>query len=241
MAIHADAGAIRNALCDTFFRIPVNQLPLATVLQTFEDDRGMASCGLSANMMVKILLDNGIDAYTYNFGFANTHLTHVMVLVKHANDLLIFDPHMNYELRDNEGKNMGLFRLLSQLATNGPAPVFYGDTVLSDMIFDLSILTQNEWAILQQPAYRMLVARADTIRPAIIKAVYGKCFNCASNPASVALVAGLTSKLAEQTTLPVAFYHTFALKISLLSGAADEEEMNARVDAAIAAAALPYL
>ena len=140
----ANMGYVYNALCDTFHKIQIDEFPVDTYLRIFEENKGTASCGLTSMIMVKILLENGIDAYTYNFGFEKTRITHVIVLVKNKGRLLIFDPHIGYELKDDKGKGIDLISLIKNVGQNNKTfkPYYDSYTVESKLLIDFSALNE---------------------------------------------------------------------------------------------------
>lgn len=232
VAQNADVGLMQNAFCDTFYRIPIEEFEPEKYFEIFEKDSGVATCGLTGQLMVKMLIQNGIDAYTYNFGFNGTRLAHIVVLVKNGGQLLIFDPYMNYALLNSAGNNMGLVELLHAISRDSLQVAFTADTVLSDVLVDHQLLS---------PAYRELMTteacnglRSDKVllRDSVFKLPFYRCFTCERDRPCVSFVRDFETKLSETTGLQH-FHEGFALKINEIYGAADHVKINAEIDSLI--------
>jgi len=233
VAKNADSGLIRNQFCDTFYKIPIEEFDVSRYLRIFENDEGTASCGLAAQIMVKILLENGMDAYTYNFGFKGHRLSHVIVLVKVNARLLIFDPYFNYQLIDSVGANVDLFSLINAVGGNRAAEniFFDSDTVISDLLVDFSVV--EPWQLINAPI--KCVEKMDDriwLRDSIFKIDDLRCYECdISNPCG-SFVKDFEEKLKNDTRFTT-FYQAITLKINEVYGAADCHRLNALVDSAI--------
>ncbi|MFT7153071.1 MAG: hypothetical protein ACI9Z7_000112 [Alteromonas macleodii] len=231
VATKANAGNLANNLCDTFYRIPIRQFPVNTYLNIFDSLKGASSCGLTSYMMTKILLDNGIDAYTYNFGFEKSDVTHVVTLVKHHNDFLIFDAHSNFELIDSAGFNIGLLSLLKTISKGkGLVPIFYSDTVSAKFILDTEHMSKNELRLLQTKEFAPIYSNLDTLGGKILMTDYDKCFECDLNPMGIKLKKSFERKLSEETRYRK-FHEAFALKINSVVGAADSDSVDRVIEA----------
>ena len=119
IAQNADVGNLNNPSCTNFFEQSIEDLNVDKYLNIFETNTGVASCGLAAALMVRMLDEHGIDAYSYNFGIQSSNTTHVIVLVPIGGKLQIFDPYVNYWLIDTDGIGIGLEEIFEhQLDTN---------------------------------------------------------------------------------------------------------------------------
>lgn len=233
VASSVDIGNLKTELCDTFHRVPVEAFPTERYLDDFRNDRSTGTCGLAAMIMTRVLMDNGIDAYTYNFGFEGTRLTHVVTLVKLNNDLLIFDSYMNYELVDQNGKNLGIFRLMGGLRKGGISAFVHTDAVQGEFLLDRSLLTPEEQTMAQQEPYSSFLRFSEELNDRVIKVRYMKCFGCDTDPLGISFIDEMKSQL-RSTSGEVDMVHLFTLKINKMYGASDHFEMNAKVDSALA-------
>lgn len=229
VASNVDIGNLRTSYCDTFYRVSVEDFPTESYLDLFRKDESTGSCGLAAMIMTRILLDNGILAYTYNFGFDGTRLTHVITLVKLHGDLLIFDPYMNYELVDKKGHNIGLFRLLDSLnyTTSFCKPSY--DTVAGEFLLNHSALSEDKFTLSEQEPFKSFLLKHENLNDSVIKVRYDKCFECSTDPLSTLFIEEMLTVLSKQKNNPV-LEDLFALKINNIYGASDYEEVNRKVD-----------
>ena len=223
-------GNIKNSLCDTFYRIPIEQFPVNTFLDIFDSLNGKSSCGLSSNMMTKILLDNGIDAYSYNFGFDGTNITHVVTLVKWQGDFLVFDSHTNFELLDSTGSNLGLLSLLENISTENEVTLYYNsDTVSSKFVLETNELTDSELRRLHSKELSPIYSNLDTLANEKVMTHYSKCFECDLNPMGVRLKRSFEEKLAKETRYSK-FHEAFTLKVNKVRGAADSDSVDKLIE-----------
>ncbi len=225
VAKNADTGLIQNEMCDTFANIPVEQFNVDEFLTLFQNDKGTASCGLAGMMMVKILLENGIDAYTYNFGFKDTELSHIIVLVKQNQKLLIFDPFMNYEMLDKDGNNMDILTLIESVGENRTDVYFSTDTVIADMVVDFRLLNEAHFSLLNKPGCNDMYEARTEVRDSVYKMNRYRCFACASDARCTSFVKRFEDKLTTVTKLTT-IQEGIALKINEVYGAPDYLEVD---------------
>lgn len=233
VAKNADTGLMRSEYCDTFVRIPIENFEPSRYFSIFEKDSGTASCGLAGQLMVKLLLQNGIDAYTYNFGFSGTRLAHIIVLVKHGDKLLIFDPYMNYELLDVDGNNLDLINLLDDISLDSVQVTFSSDTVVAEMLIDHNLLTNAYRELINSEGCHELSMNQVLIRDSIFKQEFLRCFGCERDSPCISFVKDFESKLSAKTGFSK-FHEGFALKINEIYGAADCQKIDAQIDSIIA-------
>ena len=232
VAQNVPTGKMNNALCDTFGTFSIAEFPTNTYLHIFRKKEGVGTCGLAANMMVNILLKNKIDAYTYNFGFEHTALTHVVVLVKLAGKLLVFDPFMNYELLDENRQNLGLMELLAAVQKQALRVQFSTDSVLANSLIDLRLLHPKYAPMLNQPSCTALMQQP-LITDSILYFKSYRSFGHAADTACYSFVKIFTTKLRAETEF-TQFHEGMLLKIAPIAGAADGPLLNARIDSALA-------
>jgi galactitol-specific phosphotransferase system IIB component len=235
IATNADVGNPKHPLCETFYQIPIAQLPVQQFIEIFNQDQGTASCGLASSLMVKMLLDNGVDAYSYNFGFENTRLTHVVTLARLGNSYLIFDSFLNSEPKWADGRNIDLIELLYSINDNEQmSNVTYGsDRVTSDLIIDFSAIKESQKAMVSIPACVQIVENREHLRASIYKIRVQRGFSSDTSNHYNSFVRSFEAELAKQTDYTF-FHHGLAMKIHEVVGADDSETVNAMIDSIIA-------
>lgn len=230
VATMADNGLMANAICDTFFRIPMEQFPTQTFLEIFEADAGTASCGLTASMMVKILLDNGIDAYTYNFGIKDSRLTHVIVLVKHDKKLFIFDPYLNYALLDKTGSYTDLLTVIRHSRNEDSGLHPSTDTVWADMLLDEGLLKGLPFSdsLMQTNICSTFYNSGHSVQDSIRKYLTARCFECNKDECY-----SFVKRF--ETAIGKDLFQGLKLKLNHLQGAHDAAQIDARIDSVLSA------
>lgn len=154
VATECAIGNLPNVHCHTFYKVDFKEINVESYLNIFRSHEGVASCGLAAILLAKILDENGIYAYTYNFGFKDTDLTHVITLVDYRNELLIYDPFINYKLvrnGHNTSQNLNIIELLLNSRESTFKPQYVSTKVEADLIvanglyhsMDLSSLSED--------------------------------------------------------------------------------------------------
>ena len=235
VADKADVGNVKHALCDTFYRIEFSQLPVDSYLKLFEADEGTATCGLAATIMAKILVENGFDAYTYNFGFENTPMTHVVVLVKNEGRLLVFDPFMNYELVDENGRHVRLENLFESISMKHEPPTFKSDTIIADFLMDISKLTIDQQSKLKSHEFSKYDSLGTWLSDSIYRTKYPRCYECSTIFGENHFILAFEDTLRSRMGLTY-FYQAFPLKINRINGAKDCLIIDAYVDSLISSA-----
>lgn len=233
VAKNAPLGYLPNPICDTFYKIPISKFNPSKYLNLFKTESGVATCGLAAQIMVKILIQNGIDAYTYNFGFEGTGYTHVVVLVKNNGRYFIYDPFINYTLLDVAGNNMDIERLLLQIAGDSVQVKFSVDTAMTNFVIDEQSLPKTIRELLPSKNCEEFGIRATQVRKSIYKTSMSRCFACESDGRCFRFVPAFETHLIANSKFN-SFHEGIALKINGVSGAPDYENVNAIVDSLIA-------
>lgn len=132
-----DAGFTTDSLCLNFHTISFEDFAVDSFLVRFGNNTGTGKCGLAASVLAKTLNDIGMEAYTYNFGFADTRLTHVVVLAEtEENVWTLHDPFFNYSITDTSGNPKDFFVLLKELTQKHHYNIsFTQDTVMREIHF----------------------------------------------------------------------------------------------------------
>lgn len=222
-------GNVKHPACVNFDTIPLDHFPVSTFLNIFDSLQGTASCGLSAYLMTRILLDNGINAYTYDFGFEHTPFTHMVTLVKHRNDYLIFDPYFNYALQTNDGVNIGILEILNRIAEKDLVVHFNSDTVTTWFILDTTRVDSDRLEKLKSAEYQQFNFETEETRNGFLTAQLSRCFPCALNPMGLEFKSAFEEKLRQETQF-TEFHEAFALKINRVSGAADADSVDRLIE-----------
>lgn len=230
---NTDVGFVKNAFCDTFFRVPIKDFEPETYFSIFEKDSGTATCGLVGKLMVKILLDNGIDAYTYNFGFDNSMFTHIVVLVKHGGEFLIYDPLFNYTLCDERGKPIGLFRLFNQIIGDSLKVRIHSDSAWSDVVINVNDLEPFRTILSANDGCPDILFGFEQIRESTFKQSKLRCYQCNEECNWFDFRTNFETELKQETLLNE-FHEGMILKINSVSGANDEKRIDYLIDSVLA-------
>lgn len=237
---NADTGLLPNQLCDSSQNIGVMELPIDQMLRVFDENEGVASCNLAASILADILIQNGISAYTYSFGFPETDLSHMVTLVKVKRELYLFDPFLNYFLADESGSPLPLHNFFDLVLDAQPAFQYHSEPVLGDMTVDFSLvdtalLIQNE-SIRCKDWSKGFVRLKGTIHQIRIS----RSFKDALNRPCNSFIKRMEAHLLTSTGL-----HTFAqamlLKTGAIKGADDHEKVDSELNALIARQNWNYL
>jgi hypothetical protein len=219
-------------MCDSFASYPVHSFPINEYLNIFQNDLGVSTCGLSSKLMVSILVRNGIDAYTYDFGFENTRLTHVIVLVKHQGKLLVFDPFLNYELLDKSGQNLGLIELIDMIGRKKVELSFSKDTVSAELNLDYNIVPEFFRNLFLRDSCRFYFDDRELIRDNTYKVMIDKCYQCEKDRRCVSFIRDFEAELRKRTDFN-SFLEGVILKIYGVNGASDCVYINDIIETAI--------
>lgn len=231
VAQHADKGFLGNRKCQNFHTVPVHEMDMDEYLNIFEQDLGTATCGLVANLMVKILLDNRIDAYTYNFGIDN-RLSHVVVVAKCNGLLTVHDPYFNTSLLrlDTTSAPLDLMEFLTDAANGKDEYLLTADTVISDLLVAPGLLTAKQLQPMKQDSCSSWLVNGRMVHDTVYKYDYTRCFRCEADMPCVSSVRRFEAALRQATDLR--YYHQAMLyKINPVVGAPDERDVDARIDA----------
>jgi len=230
IAKNVDEGFIDCELCKTYEQIPIDTFPVQTYLNIYKNDEGGTSSGLCCKLMVKILVENGIDAYVYNFGPKQE--TSSVVLVKHGSILWVVNPRMNYTLLDSDGQAMDFFKLIQLVGKDELEYKTSNDKVTAEMILDYTVLPEGLLALLQSDNCREQFNSLTEIRDSVVKATFERCFLCEKERTCANLIDRMEDGLHEETGLSE-FHEALVLKRTSILGAPDAEEMDDRIETAI--------
>ncbi len=236
VADNTDKGWVFNDVCDNFLE-NMEKFGVDTFLKLFALDAGRATCGLNARIMVEILLENGIDAYTYNFGFeGKSDLSHVVVLVKHRGRLLIFDPHFNYALLNPDGSNMDIISLINAIGARNLQFKTTTDTAIADLLIDEKILnaTPAMRDSVMADANCAALLTSGTVSGNMRKIPLQRCFSCESNRKcfGFAFIKKFEQRLRKETDFN-SYHEGLVIRLGTVSGADDWQDMEDRIQTAI--------
>lgn len=234
VAMKADFGNLVNPFCENY-STHLEKFGIDTFLRLFELDVAKATCGLNAMIMVKILLENGIDAYTYNFGWKGTSVTHVIVLAKHHDQLLIFDPYLNYTLLHADGTNMDIVSLIEMVGSNNLIFRTTLDTVIADLIIDEETFNNNHAlrdSVMSIPSCVKLLNSASIAGENIKKVKLQRCFECEKSRDCFNMIHGFETRLKNETYLN-SYHEAIVLKIGNVWGAPDYRYVDDLIESRI--------
>lgn len=231
LAQRVDAGLMQNTLCENYNDVMLDTFPVQQYLDIFEKDEGTASSGLCSKLMVKILMENGLDAYSYSFG-TRENKPHTVVLVKHGKQLWVVDPQINYTLVNLNGQPMDLFLLIAQVAQNKLNCTVSSDLVEADLLVDHAIAKRKFAMFMEDKACLKLLDGAVSIRDSVSKTLLTRCFECEKKRPCLNVISSIEEQLKQHTGL-TDFKEALVLKRTTIIGASDAVEMDARIEATI--------
>lgn len=228
IAKNADVGNLNNPSCTNFFEQPIESLNVDKFLQIFDTNTGVASCGLVAALMVRILNEKGIDAYSYNFGIRSSNTTHVVVLVPIGGKLQIFDPYVNYWLTGSDGKGIGLEEIFEhQLDTNFVVeyhsnPVTSEYTVYATYAVDLPKSDLSE-------ACKTFALGFKNLNDTIAQQTFIRSYEANRKNECFSLIRKMETNLTSATPL-YRFHQAMVLKLNPIKGGKNTDSINLLLD-----------
>lgn len=232
IAHHADAGLIENSACQNLGDALLDTFPVQTLLDLFEKDLGTGSPEVCSKLMVKILLENGLDAYVYSFGPRGSDVTHSAVLVKHEEDLWVVDPRLNYTLLKPNGSPMSLFELIEQVGKGNLQYTTSQEFVEGDLLLDYRIMPPSFFEWKARTACAEMFSNEKVIRDSITKTVIKRCFTCEQERSCFSLSKRMETAL-QQTTGLSDYHEVLALPNAAVHGAPDAQEVSDRIQSHI--------
>jgi hypothetical protein len=232
VATIADDGLLQNSLCDSFPIFAVEEFPVSRYLDLFERDLGRATCGLASRLMAKILIENGIDAYTYSFGFEDVELAHQVVLYKMGNNLFITDPYLNYTLYDELGAPMSIFSLIEQVGQRRLNLTTSRDSVEADMLIDYTLASEGVLKMLRSAGCTSFIRSKTLVRDSVYKIRFDRCFSCAVNRTCNRFIGRFENELISRTDFKQ-FHEGYVLKTKPVWGAPDYQKMDDLIQTAL--------
>lgn len=233
VAEHSDDGLYLNALTTMESIYPVKQISVPKVIQVFDRDESVASCATASAIMTKILLDNGIDAYTYNFGFRNTEYSHTVVLAKCGGKLCVFDPYLNYTLYNSDGTPMDIFDLFSMIHSGDMNFSVSRDTAESDMLLDDILLNNLSFidSLRNIEGCTSFLGADLSSQPQFHKYRFKRCYQCEIDRC-YSFIARFEKRLTSNTGY-TQFHQGYMLKIGSIDGATDWPIIDQRLNQAL--------
>lgn len=233
VAEYADDGLLYNPILEGLAKLSIAQLYPQQLLDEFDHDNAVISCAMASKLMVRILLDNGIDAYTYSFGFACTNLTHTVVLVKLSGKLYVYDPFLNYSLLDEQGGHLDILTLLESASRDDLRMMASQDTVVADMLVDeeLMMAMANADSLKEDPRCRVQFHDEVRIREHLLKFRVNRCYQCMVERCD-SFIELFETKLRTDTALRQ-FHQGYLLKVGCMDGAEDWPKIDRLLNEAI--------
>lgn len=128
-----------DPVLSNFAQVNFNDFDPTKFLNRLKNNKGRATCGLAAALLVKLLNQKNIEAYTYNFGF-NKNLSHVVALIKIQNyppKWIVQDPFYNCVIVDSLNKPKDFFEILVDLKKHN----LKNTIIKEDTIFQKILMT----------------------------------------------------------------------------------------------------
>lgn len=226
---HADTGFLINKFCEAYASYPISNFPINDYLQVFEDNRGTASCGHVAVLMVSILAQNGIPSYNYTFGFPEIGLSHQVVLVKSNAQLSVFDPYLNLTIVGERGEYLSFMDILNHAFDSGFKVRFRSEPVLADLLVDASYLKHTSIETERSPACLELFRRNMIMKDSVIQVKISRSYeNDLNNPCS-SFILRMENHLRKKTTL-TSYHQALLLKFQEISGSDGATEIDRKVN-----------
>jgi hypothetical protein len=224
VATNADIGHLDNSVLDSVMRNTPGKFPAQQLMDEMCRNRATASCWHAAHIMTNILLENGIDAYTYDFGFANIELGHAMVLVKWHGKHLIFDPFLNYHMVDTLGQPIGLEEVLRN-ALNPDFRVEYRSVpVFADLTMEAHVLDSMRHQKYSDDCLAW-ASNFEKISENVVQKKFKRRFDNELNSPCPTFVKRFLTKLRYSTTLKE-FHQGMLIKTHTVRGAKDHMKVD---------------
>ncbi|HEY0262454.1 MAG TPA: hypothetical protein VGB95_05470 [Chitinophagales bacterium] len=225
-----DGGTLNDSLNAFFYKTSFDSFKIEPYMLNFKNDKGAATCGLAASLLTKILNNNGITAYSYNWGIKNTNLTHVIVLAKISSQPEIWsiqDPYFNYTILDSSNCPKDFFELLYELKQQNSSNIkIRQDTTTRTMLFSLKKAQNIDKTCFEQLKNHGLVYQVNDstfkMRTYLNNVVFKECETINSTK--------LFFDALERQGLPRNFLYGYLLKINKVWGKntnAFQERINA--------------
>jgi hypothetical protein len=186
--------------------------------------------------MVRILNENNIDAYTYNFGFENTEATHVVAIVPLSKKLMVFDTYVNYWLTDSLGNGIGLREIfLHQLDTTFNVQYSF-EPVQADLSIYSTSLEPNNMTELTS-ACKEYATGFEPLNDSIAQKKISRSYSDNKNNECSSVIRDMETQL-RVTTPFTKFHEALVFKLNKLSGGTNSELLDAQLDSLVARAEL---
>lgn len=231
IASKADWGIQKNAYCDEFWKIPENEFSPDRYIEIFENNECVTTCGLNAKIMTDVLAENGIEAFTYNYGFSGTRFTHVIVLVKHNSELYIFDPYYNAEIVDFNDQHIDVREFISQINSNLNYKIL-STPLLHDLVVDFNAVDTNYITDRFKSCADSLWTRLENIGGRTYRLQTELSYQQEQLSTCSDFLTGMELKIDSAIGIPD-FYQGLGLKIGAIQGNNNSHEVDSIIDSAI--------
>ena len=222
---NADTGFVPNALCDSYENYPVDQLPIQEILAAFDNNEGVANCSMAAALLTKVLIDNGVSAYTYSFGFPEVELSHAVTIVSVADSLYLFDPFFNYFLADSIGEALPLQAFFNNILDTTFVYQFRSEPVLGELTVDFSLIDTNKLMLNESQVCRNWAKGYTRLYADVHQIKISRSYDDELNRPCNSFIKRLEKHLQAQTTLQT-FGQAMLMKTGDISGAEDQLKVD---------------
>jgi len=233
---HADTGLLPNEECDSYEKYAISELPVEKYLQLFERNEGTASCGLAAAMVNRILMDNGIDAYCYSFGFPEIDLSHMVVITKIDGHLYLFDPFTNFMLANQKGDALPLDQFFCNVLDSTYQYSYALEPVETDLTIDFSLIDTTGMLANESEACKTWSRNFVRLEGETYQNKIRRSYNDDINNACNSFIKRVEKKLRKETTLRT-FGQAMLVKNGSIQGAKDYKKIDSLINKMIAAQA----
>lgn len=136
-----NTGNFKDSTCSNYVNIPFHEFDPSIYIKLLQENRATVLCDLTSKIYVKILNDNGIEAYAYNFGLEMARETHVASIVKISDapeKWIVQDAHFNYTILDTLGEPKDFLEFLTELKAGELRNIATSkDTVHRELLVDV--------------------------------------------------------------------------------------------------------
>lgn len=231
----ADVGLLDNQVLTNVLSVGLDSIDVDRVIEIFRNDSAAALCSQVASTMVKTLIDNGIDAYTFNFGFEDIRLSHVLVLAKVKGRLFIFDPIQNYTLLGEDGKPIDILTVIDQIGRNDLRVRPSEDTVLAEVICDLRKLPGKRMldSYAKDPACLKYWSEVELVRDSVVKRKFNRCFSCDIGPCAEKNLKYIFVDTLKARTRLTQYHEGLVVNARVMAGSQDAQQVDDLIQTAI--------
>ncbi|MFM1876990.1 MAG: hypothetical protein RL266_2727 [Bacteroidota bacterium] len=236
VAENADAGLLESQKVKDELSVGFENIDVDRVIELFQHDSGTVICGEVATIMTKALVDNGITAYTFSFGFEDVGLSHEVVLARANGLFYILDPIQNYILLDEQGKPIDILTVINQIGNNILSVKASTDTVMAEIIIDQRMLASLNLptSYSQDSECTRYWSEVEFIADSIVKRKFTRCFACEiDRPCEQDNFRTRFEIVLKERTLLHQYHEGLVINAQVLAGSSDAQMVDDMIQTAI--------